>query len=225
MRLDSLKDIIFMVYILKKVIKIGKVKDMTGMVFGRLKVIEYAGENKYNSALWKCECECGKIVIVNGSCLRNGDTKSCGCYSADKTRERQKIHGLSNTRIYSIWHNMLQRCNNKNIPEYRFYGERGIKVCEDWKKSSKFIEWAFVNGYEENLTIDRIDSTKGYYPENCRWITEEEQHRNTTRNKHVYYRGKKICIAEAARILNFDRSYACKLNKKGELQEILNKLE
>ena len=151
-----------MVYILKKVIKICKVKDMTGMTFGRLKVIERADNDKNGNAFWKCKCECGAIVIVNGNSMRRGHTKSCGCLHKDKLIEINTKHGKCNERIYSIWAAMISRCTNEKNAYYINYGGKGIKVCDEWKDSSKFIEWAYNNGYSDELTIDRIDNKKGY---------------------------------------------------------------
>ena len=211
-----------MVYILKKVIKICKVKDMTGMTFGRLKVIERADNDKNGNAFWKCKCECGAIVIVNGNSMRRGHTKSCGCLHKDKLIEINTKHGKCNERIYSIWAAMISRCTNEKNAYYINYGGKGIKVCDEWKDSSKFIEWAYNNGYSDELTIDRIDNKKGYCKENCRWVTRAEQNRNTTRNKYVNYKGEKICLAEAGRILGKNRSESSKLNKTGMLQKMLD---
>jgi len=102
-------------------------------------------------------------------------------------------HGMHGTRLYKIWSNMLQRCSNPNFKEYESYGGRGIKVCEEWKNSKSFIEWALSNGYSNKLTIDRIENDKDYSPDNCRWATSLEQNRNmgmrkdnTSGHKGVY---------------------------------------
>lgn len=84
-------------------------------------------------------------------------------------------HGQSGTRLYSIWSKMKSRCNRKKDPAFRFYGAKGIKVCEEWENDFfSFKEWAELNGYTDKLTIDRIDSKKGYSPDNCRWLTPSE---------------------------------------------------
>lgn len=101
-----------------------------------------------------------------------------------------KTHGMSKSRIYQIWECMKRRCYSKNFDHYDRYGGRGITVCDDWKNNFKqFYDWAIQNGYKENLTIDRINNDKGYYPENCRWITGKEQHRNKENTRYLTYNG------------------------------------
>jgi hypothetical protein len=90
-------------------------------------------------------------------------------------------HGESNTRLFRIWDAMLQRCTNKNKHNYKYYGGRGIKVCDEWNKYEIFSSWAKNNGYDDSLSIDRIDNDGNYEPSNCRWATQATQHRNTRR--------------------------------------------
>ena len=91
----------------------------------------------------------------------------------------QYKHGITGHRLYTIWANMKQRCNNPKAHEYAAYGGRGIKVCDEWLHDVKaFYDWAMANGYADNLTIDRIDNDKGYHPNNCRWIPKAEQYSN-----------------------------------------------
>ena len=110
-------------------------------------------------------------------------------------------HGERNTKLYSVWSSMKTRCNNPNDKEHKNYGGRGIKVCKEWEESfSKFSEWAKHNGYKEGLTIERINVNGNYCPENCTWITIEEQARNRTNTRWVEYNGKTMSLAEACEI-------------------------
>ncbi|ULF48725.1 hypothetical protein [Bacillus phage BillyBob] len=87
-------------------------------------------------------------------------------------------HGMTGSRLYTIYRNMKQRCHNPKHTSYETYGAKGIEVCLEWRNSpTVFMEWALANGYNDELTIDRVDSTKGYAPDNCRWITLSENSR------------------------------------------------
>ena len=157
--------------------------DLTTQQFGRLTVLRQSGKNKWNCAEWECLCLCGKTVIVGGYNLRKGRTKSCGCLSREKAKERFTTHGEEGTRLYITWRNMKARCQNYKHKQYKDWGGRGITVCEEWQEYIPFRDWAMANGYQENLTIDRIDNNDGMYePNNCRWITQAEQNRNYRRN-------------------------------------------
>lgn len=169
------------------------IKDMTGMKFGRLTVIDFHGMNNRKSAVWKCVCLCGNETIVDGSSLRLGRTRSCGCLNDEKRREtradgkrpNRMKYEYKNERLYRIWKAMKSRCYNKNNPSYlKWYGARGICICDEWKDDfEKFQEWALSNGYADNLSIDRINPDGNYEPSNCRWATASEQVQNRRCNK------------------------------------------
>ena len=150
--------------------------------------------------MWLCKCDCGNERIVNGYSLRTGATVSCGCYSRDKTIQRNIRHGQAGTRLYVIWKNMKKRCFKPQDKKYPRYGGRGITICEAWLEFGPFYEWAMASGYQDNLTIDRIDNDKGYSPENCRWASKTEQANNTCRNAYVTVLGQTHSVAEWARI-------------------------
>lgn len=139
--------------------------------YGKLSIIEYAGKNEKNYKLYRCRCDCGNEVIVKGSDLLTGHTKSCGCIK----KNHFTTHGYASkdARLYDIYNAMFHRCYHKNCKGYRFYGARGIKVCDEWKKDiCSFFDFAYKNGYEPQKTIDRINSNGDYCPENCRFVSK-----------------------------------------------------
>src|SRR3990167_4898517 len=106
--------------------------------------------------------------------------KSCGCMKKEfgKINKNALKHGEVKTRLYSIWGNMKNRCSNPNSQAYKYYGGRGITICNEWLEFIPFRDWSLSNGYTDILEIDRKENDKGYYPENCRWTSETEQSRN-----------------------------------------------
>lgn len=155
------------------------IKDLTGQTFGKLTVLEYIGSDKSRSAIWKCKCDCGNIVTIKGSELRRGRTTSCGCFRIQRIKESRSKHLKSNTRLYHIWQAMKDRCYNNNNKKYKYYGSRGIQVCDGWLHNFQtFFNWAINNGYRDDLTIDRIDVNGNYQPSNCRWADYTTQNRN-----------------------------------------------
>lgn len=180
--------------------------DIKGKKYNRLKVLKRVKNDKYGNAKWKCKCDCGNVVQVLGTDLRNNHTKSCGCLQKEIVKKNSTIHGYSKTRIYRIWHAMKSRCQNKNHSAYKDYGAKGISVCKKWEDPKKFIDWAFRNGYKKDLTLERIDINKNYNPTNCTFVTKSEQNRNTSRNIFFRFKEIKITLAQLARKLNIGRS-------------------
>ena len=154
----------------------GKIKDLTGMVFGRLTVVGLANEKKRNKAMWLCRCECGNTITAQSILLKKSKVRSCGCIRI--------THNLGHSRIYKIWHGMMERCYKSSSTQFHHYGMRGITVCEEWHDVTNFYQWAVQNGYEDKLSIERKDVNGNYEPDNCIWIPRPEQalNRRTTRN-------------------------------------------
>lgn len=172
--------------------------EMTGKRFGKLTVLEEFGRSG-SQVTWRCICDCGNEHVAKGRDLRCGDVKSCGCL---KPTYGEKVTG---TRLHRIWKAMKYRCSNKNGQDWYLYGEKGITVCDEWSKNYlAFKKWAESNGYQEDLTIDRINSNKGYCPENCRWATPLVQANNTSRNHVVDWNGESKTIAEWSRVVCID---------------------
>lgn len=175
-------------------------RDLRGQRFGRLTVLEFVPTEGYRS-YWKCMCDCGNIITVAGKRLGNGHTQSCGCLRKEQAAKRLYKHGMRNSRLYRIWSKMKERCCNHNISGYKDYGGRGITVCEEWKNDFQaFYDWAMSNGYDDNLTIDRIDNNGNYEPLNCRWVGIEIQARNKRNNVYVEYNGEIITLTEASKL-------------------------
>lgn len=179
-------------------------KDLSGQRFGRLTVIRRA-EGEYPRPYYECICDCGNKIVVEGKRLTSSNTRSCGCLHRQQLVERNYKHGERYTRLYKTWLSMKQRCS-VHRDKYKQWEGRGIKVCEEWNNSFlSFKEWAEANGYNDTLTIDRIDVNGNYEPTNCRWITKAEQQFNKTNTRYFEYKGQKKCLAEWAEIFGMNK--------------------
>ena len=149
-----------------------------GMKFGRWTILQFNGYKNHNRQ-WLCKCDCGTEKPVSQSLLTKGLSTSCGCYRKEYLSKLNTTHNSSGTRIYSIWNKMKERCYKENTKDYKNYGARGISICNEWLNSFEtFKEWALNNGYQDNLTIERKDLNEDYNPNNCSWITIQEQQKN-----------------------------------------------
>lgn len=181
-----------------------KLIDLTGQKFGLLTVLERGKNSKDGHVRWNCVCDCGKVkdIPVSAHDLKSGAVISCGCIHLKSITK----HGHSHERIFYTWHDMIRRCENPHSSNYCNYGGRGISVCEEWHDFMVFRDWALKNGYADNLSIDRIDCNKGYYPENCRFANTREQANNRRNNTRIVINNEAHTLAEWARIANINYS-------------------
>ena len=182
-----------------------KVSDITGNRYGALVAIERAGSTSEGLALWRCRCDCGGEIVARGANLRSGNTTSCGCVRNEQARMRCTKHGDYGKRLHTIWRHMKERCEDANNRYYYCYGGRGVSVCEEWHDYEVFKKWALENGYDDQLSIDRIDNDKDYSPDNCRWATMKEQQNNRSNNCRYTYNGDTHTVAEWADILGVNK--------------------
>lgn len=158
--------------------------DITGKTYNYLTVISVAERGK--STKWLVRCRCGTEFIVAGSKIKSGHTKSCGCYRKEVIskllRKDEGIYAPENKRILQIWKGMKARCFYKKSDNYKYYGGRGITICDEWlNDNNSFYKWAISNGYKYPLTIHRNDNDGNYCPENCCWKTHQEQMQDTSK--------------------------------------------
>lgn len=190
-------------------------EDLTGQKFNNLLVIETFRKNQ--KTYCKCICDCGKETIVEKPNLKNGTTKSCGCLSRINSANRLRTHGLTKSRLYRIWDGIKTRCYRTNAKGYKNYGRRGIYMCDEWKNDFQtFYDWAMNNGYNDKLTIDRIDNNGDYEPSNCRWADKKTQQNNTRWNHQITYNGTTHSISEWATILGVNYQMLYSRIKRGK---------
>lgn len=171
-------------------------KDLKGQRFGRLTVECLNGVNKHGTKIWLCKCDCGNKTTASCSSLTSNKVQSCGCLRNEKISKVTYSHGGTHTRLYAILNGMKGRCKDVRNPAYKYYGGKGVSICNEWLNFSNFREWALSNGYSDNLTIDRIDPNGNYEPSNCRWIPNKEQQNNKRADKDFNYNGETKTIKQ-----------------------------
>lgn len=158
----------------------------------------------------KCQCDCGNEIIVDLQKLRLRHP-ACGC------RRRGVVqHGWSGHPLYKVWCGMIARCEDPTDPSYRRYGGRGITVCREWHNRDSFLAWASANGWQKGLQIDRRDNSRGYYPDNCRFVTATTNQRNTRRNRLITFNGETRLMIEWAEHLGISyQTISSRINTRG----------
>ncbi len=209
------------------------IQDYMGKKNNMLTVIGFSKPERGRTKL-RCSCECGGEKLCFPYQFTSGDVKSCGCLTGGKKGRHdwdnnRKTHGLSKHPFYKKWNDMIRRCYNKNEPAYRFYGDKGIGVCEEWRETPEaFVAWCtetYPKG--KKVSLDRIDGTKDYSPSNCRWATQLEQVHNLRNNRFVTVHGETHCVSEWSRLYKISPGAIYSRVKKGltfdqAISELLN---
>ena len=166
-----------------EIVKQGRLpkKNLVGLRFGSLEVLEFVGRDKSGGAHYELRCDCGNLIRASAGNINNGDYTSCGCR---KRLNPTKKHGLRYSREWSIWNSMKNRCLNPKRTNFKWYGGRGIKVCERWRKSFALFYADMGPCPSPKHSIDRIDVNGHYDPGNCRWLPLSQQNSNKRNNKH-----------------------------------------
>lgn len=190
--------------------------------YNKLTVIETFRKPRNNGGtrlMAKCLCDCGTERIVQVDNLKNNHTQSCGCHK----KKIHTKHGLAYHPLYKVWEGIVNRCYAPNAEVYKFYGARGIGMCQTWRSDPKsFIEWAISQGWKEGLSVDRTNNNGNYDPENCQITTQQKQMRNTRRNVYVTMDGETKCISEWSAQYGIDRyKLRYRLKKGMSLKEAL----
>lgn len=187
-----------------------KNQDIVSSQYGRLTVQKLAYK-KNRRLYYTCLCECGRQVDIRKDQLTRGITKSCGCLQKDVAKETMAAnmtkHGLSDHPLNKVLNSMKQRCYNENDKGFKYYGGRGISICNEWLNDFKaFYNWAIENGYKSGLSIDRIDVNDNYTPKNCRFVSMEIQNVNKKSNVFIEYKGETRTLSEWCEKLNLKYS-------------------
>ena len=201
-----------------------RIDNLKNKKFGKLTVIKMH-EDKSKGIKWVCKCDCGNETIVYSNFLKSGHTKSCGCLQKEVVSNIFRTHNLSKTKLYKRWEDMKNRCYTKTQTMYKYYGAKGIKICEEWLDKenglNNFYNWSMKNGYRDNLTIDRIDSKGNYTPDNCRWVDRFVQNNNTSRNHLVTYNNETHSLAQWEKILGINQHTLLKRIREKFPKELL----
>lgn len=207
-------------------------KDLTGKTIGRWTVLYRTDDHITKGGnvftMWMCRCACGIEKPVYANSLLSGKSISCGCNQSEIARktcgDMFRTHGDSKSRLYHIWAGIKKRCYNPQSSNYQNYGGRGITMCDEWKEDyACFQTWALTNGYDDGLSIDRIDVNGDYSPDNCRWVDQKAQSNNRRNNVRIMYNGELHTIAECAELTGISYASLHKQLSKGKtIEEIIS---
>lgn len=200
-------------------------QNVIGEKYGRLTIIgELEHNGRSRKVIVKCECQISTIKSVLLSSLKNGETKSCGCWSRESAKLRATTHGMTKHPLYRIWAGIIKRCTNPKNHAYKNYGGRNIIVCEEWRKFENFYA-DMHKTYKAGLSIDRIDNDKGYSKDNCQWATNAQQVRNRRMTIFITMNGETKCVKDWATQTNVDYKKSIVRIHKGESPYLIFNIE
>lgn len=193
--------------------------DLIGQRFGRLVVERLRGITD-NKAFWICLCDCGNHHVARTGCLRAGTVRSCGCLELERRKIFKGIltkHGMSRHPLSWVWADMMKRCYDSRVHNFKYYGGAGVVVCDLWKNSREdFYNWALVNGYRRGLWLDRIIlGPSPYAPDNCRFVTPLESGRHVSSNVLIKFDGAIKTVSEWSGIVGVNQSTIYHRLKRG----------
>lgn len=172
-----------------------------GDKFNRLTAIKFSHKNKRSQQCWFFRCDCGSKKLFYVHNVKNGATKSCGCFKKEGIGDR--THGMTKTRTYKSWQSMKVRCLKKDDKNYKNYGSRGITICEEWMKFENF--YRDMGERPQGKTLDRIENNGNYCKENCRWATRKEQQNNRRNTVFLTFNNKTQTMSQWSEELKIDR--------------------
>lgn len=195
---------------------------MIGQRFGKLTVLELTNEIKCSQKTYLCLCDCGnKKIVIKGN-LKKGNSTSCGCSRAKTCSARMALlnlrHGETDTKLWRSWKGIVERTTSVKSSHYPRYGAVGIGIFKDWLKYENFANYIGQPPSEKH-SVDRIDNSKGYEPNNVRWATAKEQAHNRKTNIFVDVDGNKMILSDAAKLLKISRSTASRWYKTGKIKK------
>jgi hypothetical protein len=180
--------------------------DHTGKQFGHWIVIKRATTSPHGDARWFCKCICGKEKTLYGFHLKSGGTKSCGCLRYEANGGHGATRNKKETVEYRTWKNVIARCYNPKRKGFKYYGGRGIKVCDKWLNNYKYFLADMGLKPSSEYSIERIDVNGNYEPSNCKWATKVEQNRNKRNNRTYTFNGKTMVMQDWAKYLGISPS-------------------
>ena len=181
-----------------------KKSELQGRRFERLIALYDAARTiKKRQVLWLCQCDCGNLSLVRSEDLTSKNTKSCGCLPIENGGKSSITHGGTQKHskyrlLYKLFHSLHTRCYNSKEKTYKYYGGRGIKVCERWYRNFENFKQDMFDQWKLGLQIDRKDNNGDYSPENCHFTTQKEQSRNRRSNVIFELNGEKKCLKDWA---------------------------